>query len=207
VPQSGWAADRGWAMGFRCWSWRRRREGSGLGGAEGGAAEGISWVAGALVFPHCPKTRDLQDKSENGAGVSEAASAWIGRTGQGGRWKVEGGGLPWPCLAVARRPKSHNQAPITCDLRTSWTAAVAMAVAPVACDLGLGRGRGRRRWVAGRGRAAGRAWTTWLSGPASEGRRQLLVNDSSVHWQCVVEKQGWYILQLRVKLQKRAIFV
>jgi hypothetical protein len=63
--------------------------------------------------------------------------------------------------------------------------------------------------VAGGLSAVGRAWTTWLSGPASDGRRQCLVNDSSAHWQCVVEKQGLYIyiLQLRGKLQKRAIFV
>jgi hypothetical protein len=95
-----------------------------------------------------------------------------------GEWGKVGGGLP--CLWRDGRRAitiaiTRLQLLVTYGQPTS-----AVAVAPVALAVA-----DEPVW------AAGRAWTTWLSGPASEGRSQRLVNDSSVHWQCVVEKQSY----------------
>jgi hypothetical protein len=124
-----------------------------------------------------------------------------------------GGGLP--CLwRDGRRATTRLQLLVPLELGWQRASRGARAVqfgtyghptSAVAVEVAVAGGR----WAVGRRRpwAVGRAWTTWLSGPASDGRRQRLVNDSSAHWQCVVEKQGLYLLQLRGKLQKRAISV
>jgi hypothetical protein len=62
---------------------------------------------------------------------------------------------------------------------------------------------GRGRVPCGPGRLV--AMCMWLSGPASEGRRQRLVNDGSKDWQCVVEKQGLYTAAPR-KIAKASNF-
>jgi hypothetical protein len=105
APQSGWAADRGWAMGLvLVLAQAARRKWGRRGGGRGGRRDFLGgWGLGLLVA------------------VAVAPVAWPGL------WL-------WPWPAVGRGP-----------------------------------------------RAVGRAWTTWLSGPASEGRRQRLVKDSSAH--------------------------
>ena len=104
----------------------------------------------------------------NGAGVSKAASAWIGRTGQSGMWLT--------VLLVARLPKKEPQ--LLVPLELGWQRASRGARRsiwdPRASIIrgGGGGGGGDGRWAVGRRRgAAGSSSSAAGRGPRSRSRR------------------------------------